>query len=78
MSSSIVAPSGQTPATTTAQDTAFLKAQVERAQSMQTFYLVLAGLAFIVAFVQTVRLRRLLGMAAAVDPWAGWGGGYYR
>lgn len=75
MSSSIVAPSGQTPATN-AQDVAFLKAQVERAQSTQTLYLVLLLIAFVVAMAQTLRLRRLLNLASTPDPWAAWN--YYR
>lgn len=74
MSTTII-PSGQ--AATGAQDTAFLRTQVEHAQTMQTVYFVLAALAFIVALVQTFRLRRAL-LATTSDPWTAWSGPYWR
>lgn len=76
MSSDII-PSGQAAPPVTAQDTAFLRAQVEHAQSMQTLYLVLAAIAFIVALVQTFRLRRVIA-SSTTDPWGGWAGPYWR
>ena len=44
---------------------------------MQTVYFVLAALAFIVALVQTFRLRRAL-LATTSDPWTAWSGPYWR
>lgn len=67
---STITPSGQA---VPAQDIAFYKAQVDRAQTMQTVYLLLLALAFIVALVQTFRLRRLLN-TTPTGPWSGpWG-----
>lgn len=62
---SAIAPSGQANST----DVTFLRAQVERAQSMQTVYLVMLAIFFVIALVQTFRLRRALNQ----NPWSGYG-----